>query len=312
VLVVIWIGVPCLGHADDAPSDESYIQRGIALRLLGKNSEALDAFEQAYVLRPTPRAGAQMAVARQALGDWVGAERGLEKALRASNDPWIARYSDALEQALAMVRTHLGWLHVATNVTDGELLLNGLPDRGLAVSEPRRVLAGTLEIEVRATGYVPIRRRLEIAPGAETDVVVALQAAPTPGAVAFAAPNAQFDSTPRNDARHPTAAYVALAAAGVLAVTGVIAWRLREDNVAIYNDDSRCRVGPLTRAERCGGRARTADIAFAVETGAFAVGIVSAALGASLLWATGPRSSRIAGASCALSAALGIVCTGQF
>jgi hypothetical protein len=254
-----------------------------------------------------------MALARQALGDWVGAERGLEKALRTSDDPWISRYGDALEQALATVRTHLGWLHVAANVTDGELLLNGVPDRDLPVSEPRRVVAGTLDVEVHASGYVPIRRRVEIAPGAVTDVVVALEAAaPTPEVVAFATPNAPFDGTPRNDTRHPTAGYIALAAAGVLGGTGVVAWRLREDNVAIYNDDSRCRVGSRTRAEQCGGRARTADIAFAVEIGAFAVGIVSAVFGASLLWATGPRASRTAGASCVPAATLGIVCRGQF
>src|SRR5579859_5344419 len=58
-------------QAEDAGVEsEAHIQRGVQLRLLGANQEALTEFEAAYALTATPRCRAQIALARQALGDW--------------------------------------------------------------------------------------------------------------------------------------------------------------------------------------------------------------------------------------------------
>jgi hypothetical protein len=84
---------------------------------------------------------------------------------------------------------------------------------------------------------------------------------------------------------------------------------VREDNVAVYDDDSRCLVGTLTRAQQCSGRIQVANIALGLEIGAFAAAIAGTAFGAWRIWgASSP--SRVAG-SCG-PAGLGIACGGQF
>lgn len=115
----------------------------------------------------------------------------------------------------------------------------------------------------------------------------------------------------RSSAGRSAGGYVALAAAGVLAGAGVVAWRVREDNLSIYDDDARCLVGEQTRAEQCGGHGRAADLALGVEIGAFAASGISAALAGWLLW--GPSGKRQgARASCLPVLAQAIVCRGTF
>jgi hypothetical protein len=313
------MGATRAAPADDALADsEGLIQRGIDLRLLGKNRDALEAFQRAYALHVTPRGAAQIALARQALGDWARAEQGLDQALRAGDDPWIARYRDALEQALATVRGHLGWLYVEANVTEGVVSVNDADQHALPASEPLRVVAGTIALDVRSTGYISVRRTIEVVPGAATHIVVALErVAVTPAPAALGSPTvpdslqAPLDPGLR-DTRHRAAGYAALAAGGALSVAGLVAWRVREDNVSIYNDDRRCLVSPLTRAEQCAGYAQTANLALGVEIGALAAASISAAIGAWILWTPGARPARTAGARCAPSTGLGVVCGGAF
>lgn len=304
-IIVITASAPPT-RADTPSESESYVQRGINLRRLGKNREALDAFEQAYGLEPTPRAGAQIALAEQAEGDWVDAEPGLEQALRCDGDPWIARYRDALERALATVRTHLGWLDVEANVAHGELVVDNALRHALPSRGPLRVAAGSLEIEVRAPGFVPVRRAIAVAPGAHVHVIVALESMPPSASGAPTADVARVDA-------HPwTSAYVPIAAAVVLAGAGAVAWRVRENDVAIYNDDARCLAGSMTREQQCGGRAQIANVALAVEIGAFAAAGVGAALGGWRLWLSGASPSRVARSSCAPWSGLGVLCEGRF
>ncbi|HEX4352161.1 MAG TPA: tetratricopeptide repeat protein, partial [Polyangiales bacterium] len=62
-------------------SADALISQGVALRKQGKNAEALVDFQRAYQISPSPRAQAQIALAEQALGDWIAAEDGLVSAL---------------------------------------------------------------------------------------------------------------------------------------------------------------------------------------------------------------------------------------
>jgi hypothetical protein len=175
-LVAAIVAAPARAHANDPLSDsDARILRGVELRRAGKNGEALAEFQAAYALLPTPRARVQIALALQALGDWLGAERGLEDGLKSTDDPWIAQYREALEGALATVRAHVGRLIVDVNVTDGELLLNGVVVRSLPFPDPIRVLAGDLDVEVRAFGYAPVHRTVHVEAGAERRETVTLE-----------------------------------------------------------------------------------------------------------------------------------------
>jgi tetratricopeptide (TPR) repeat protein len=330
LVAIALLVAPSTARAEEGGSEsEPYVQRGIELRRAGKNQDALEAFQHAYAIRPTPRVGAQIALARQALGDWVDAERGIEDALRASDDSWIARYRDLLEQALATVRGHLGTLYVEANVSHGDFRLNGLPSEPMpSPDQPIRLAAGTSRFELRAPGYVSVQRTVEIAPRAQVHVVIALEPMAAPGpSIAALAPEAPWvtgspaaspeparealDGTRRRDPRHTTWAYVAFAAAGALTGAGAVAWRVHENNAAIYNDDSRCQASLGTRGQECGTYSQTANVALGLEIAAFAAAAGSAVGGAWLLWAPRARSPRVS-ATCAPWSTLGVLCTTPF
>jgi hypothetical protein len=301
-----------VARADDAPAEsEAHIQQGIALRGDGRNGQALAEFEKAYALFPTPRARAQVALALQALGDWLGAEAGLVEALGAKDDPWIAEYREPLEGALATVRAHLARLLVETSPpAAGELFVNGVRVQAMPLGEPIRVVAGTLEIEVRAEGYAPAHRRLELPPDGDVRQPIALE--PLPSRASFL-PAAPTPAEAPIRAGRPLGGYLALGAAGILAAGGIVAWRVREDNVATWNDDSQCLLGTTqSRGQQCSGVANNADIALGIEIGAFAAAVVSATIGAWLLFKPSPQPARKAVIACAPPYGLGVACWGAF
>ncbi|HLK41636.1 MAG TPA: hypothetical protein VKU41_33035 [Polyangiaceae bacterium] len=307
--------VPRQARADDPHAEaESLIRHGVELRRLGQDGEALDVFRRAYAIDPTPRAGAQAALAHQALGDWVDAERGLAQALGAAADPWIALYREVLEQALAVVRAHLGWLVVDTNAAQAEIRVDGdvetVPD-----ANPIRVPARTLDLEIRAQGREPARRTVDVQPGARVSIFVAMDLEPLHAGTAVASATAAPPPVlvgPRDDTRRRSAGAIAFVAAGVFVVGGVVAWRVREDNVAVYDDDSRCRVGALTREQQCGGHAEAANVALGLEVGSFAIAAASAAWGAWEWWGGAGHGSAAAALPCAPWAGLGVACRGRF
>jgi hypothetical protein len=104
---------------------------------------------------------------------------------------------------------------------------------------------------------------------------------------------------------------ISLGGAGALGVGGLVAWRVRENDVATYNDDSICLVKPVTRGQQCGGYADAAQVALGVEIGAFAAAAVVAGIGAWLVWAPAKPSSPAA-ASCGPLGPLGVACEGRF
>jgi hypothetical protein len=299
---------------------ETYVQRGIELRRAGRNREALASFEKACELDPNPRAIAQAALAHQALGDWVEAEQGLESALTSADDPWIVKFRDVLEGALAIIRSHLGWLDVQTNVATGELVLDGGAAHYELPLAPRiRVLAKKLDFELRSPGRPPFQRTIDVAPGEEVHVAVALDAqAPAPLGPSPVAPAAPApDVAPRSDSEgmqmRRLEGYVAIGVAVASAAAGIVAWRVRENQVAVFNDNSRCLLGTMTREQQCGAQARAANVALGAELGAFAIAGVGAGLGAWLLWpSAAPSNVRTARAVCAPWAGYGIACEGRF
>jgi hypothetical protein len=150
------------GRALAQPADE-LVAEGIALREAGHDERALALFRRAYDRSRSVRALTQIALAEQALGRWVEAERDLERALR-STDTWIEQRRDLLERELARMRSRLGSLRVEANVPNATLRVS---DRTfeLARAKPVRVVAGEQAIEVRADGYLPVRRTVRVPAG---------------------------------------------------------------------------------------------------------------------------------------------------
>lgn len=83
---------------------DALIAEGVARRRAGDDEAALAFFANAYVLDPSPRARAQMALAEQALGRFELAEEHMLEALDEDDHPWIVENRGTLEEALVMIR----------------------------------------------------------------------------------------------------------------------------------------------------------------------------------------------------------------
>jgi hypothetical protein len=156
--------LPVLAQAQADSDVEALLRKGIELRKNGDDDGAYEVFLRAFQTEPSPRAGAQLGLVEQALGDWVHAEEHLGTALAAWDDPWIARNRPDLEQAARYVRRHLGKLDVAG--ADGtELRVNGRDVGRLPLGGPLRVAVGVVILEARLPGRAATLRTTTIRAG---------------------------------------------------------------------------------------------------------------------------------------------------
>lgn len=292
---------------------EEQLQRGIELRKEGRDAEALEAFRVAYQYDKSPRIRAQIAVAEQALGHWVEAERGLLIVLAAKDDSWIKERRAALELALGRVRARLGSIIVQSNVAGAELWIDGSRAVVLPTVDPLRVVVGTHQLEVRAEGYATAQRTVEVASNGRAQERFMLTALPAAGPRSLAAANAST-SAGRSTApvRLSQSTWVAAGLFGGFLTAGATALAIREINAAQYNDASRCVVGSLSRDERCAHYRETANGAEFVAIGAFA-GAALAAVGVGLSLMHDLTAVRTEGVSIACVPSAGsVVCEGRF
>jgi hypothetical protein len=161
--------------ADDG-SAEDLLRAGVKLRHEGLDEAALALFERAAAIASTPVTRAQIALAEQALGRWLESDAQMRVALEAEHDPWIVANRAALDVAHDEIARHLGWLTVdvgAPSAPSVDIHFGGHP---VAPSTETRVVAGSDALEVRAAGYAPSMRRVEVPPGEHTRLVIALTA----------------------------------------------------------------------------------------------------------------------------------------
>lgn len=147
--------------AEDA---SALIDRGIELREQQRDEEALELFERAHRIEPSPRALAQIGLAEQALGRWVEAEEHLRAALAATGDAWIRSRRDVLSQALDEIGRHVGRLEVRSDVDGAEVHVDGRRVATLP-AEPIAVRAGRVELTVTAPGRRAVVRTVEVTGG---------------------------------------------------------------------------------------------------------------------------------------------------
>src|SRR6185437_14986654 len=240
LLVGLALGWAAPARADDP---DALIDQGLELREHGKDADALALFERAYSASPTPRAKAQIALAEQALGRWAAAEKDLVAALASSGDPWIVKYKDALDGALATVRTHLGDLILNGGIAGAEVKVDGEKAAVLPASGPLRLVVGTHTLEVRADGYYPWSQPVTIrsdAPAAVSiEMHVRVEAPATHVAVAPPPPPPPLEYVPVSGARRTAGIAIAISAAAPLAL-GFVGIGLRASEVSAYNSDATC------------------------------------------------------------------------
>ena len=177
--VLLPAGVVLAGDAEGATpaQEEALIKHGIELREQHDDDGALAEFQRAYRLSRGARALAQMALAEQALGRWVDAETHLTQALRRTDDRWIGRNEKLLRQSLTSIQGHTGSLEITGAVAGADILINN--ERVGTFPMPAVLVpAGSVALEIRAPGYLPLIRTVLIPARGLAREQVTLVAAP--------------------------------------------------------------------------------------------------------------------------------------
>lgn len=285
-------GAQAVGEVD------ALVRRGVELRQRGDDAGALAELQRAHARSEEPRVLAQLALAEQAMGRWLDADRHLRAALRSDADPWIARNRPALHQAEEQLGAHLGRLRVAGAVEGAEVYANDERVATLPMAEPARVVAGTNVIEVRAAGYVTMTRRVQVEPGQESRETFAfVREAP---AVTPAAPSASLRLAPpgepevaRGGGAQRAFAWASLATGAAGVGLGVFALMRRDGLVSQY-DQRRDPVCPgtssLTQPTVCASTLDDINAMQALAIGGF-VGGGALALASVVLFATLPSTA---------------------
>jgi hypothetical protein len=168
--------------ADPEAQVDAIIKKAVDLRHQGKDREALVELQRASTIGNPPRLSAQIGLAEQALGLWPAAEKHLKQALDQGEDPWIKKHRNTLDESMTFVQGHLATLDVWGAPDGAEVLVNGEQVGTLPLPSPLRVDAGTTQLSVRATGFLPAVRTLELAVGANQREHVVLLAQSVPAA----------------------------------------------------------------------------------------------------------------------------------
>jgi hypothetical protein len=171
--------------AQDGDNEREY--RHIARIQADRPEEALTRYQGLYEQSRSPRALAQIAGVEAQMSRWVAAEEHITAAL-ASNDRWIERNRPSLSEMQRTIRAHVSDLMIVANVPGAALSVNGESRGTLPLSQPVRVVAGQVRVELSADGFEPLRQSIEATPGrARVELALlrsSLPAAPTPVTVA--------------------------------------------------------------------------------------------------------------------------------
>jgi tetratricopeptide (TPR) repeat protein len=307
--VVLWSGSAAaqLAEPTESGSADELVARGVELRKAGDDRGALDAFSRAYAVDKAPRARAQMALAEQALGRWVDAYDHLQEALRHGEDPWIREHEATLDKALGEIDAQLGSLEVWCNVPGAAISVDGRLLGRAPLPGPVKLVAGQSVLSVVAPDHFDVVRRLQIDAGKLSRAEVTLTR--SAGQVA---PGAR-PTTPAPDegSSRDWLMYGSIGLAAVGVTAGVTGYVIREVNVNLYNDDSRCRQTPeIPRSEECPDEAAAFRRGELIAIVGFSSAAVFGALGL-YLWLDRPKSTKSAALACGASLAR-VACAGTF
>ena len=229
---------------------EPFVQRGIDLRKLGRDGEALAIFEDARLKAPdSVRLKVHLASTHQALGHWVEAERYLSEVLRQPDDSYVRRHRATIDKAYDFVNQRLGSLDVVGEPEGAELVLSGRSVGRLPLPAPVRVPIGSYVIEVRKEGYYSVTRPVAIGGGMLLRESITLGPRPGPGPE-YAQP---LSAASRADDRAGSPRWLTwtLTGTGLVAATvSLVAFQIRENHAQRWNSDS-CLQPGLTRGDVC-------------------------------------------------------------
>lgn len=141
---------------------EQLIQQGIKLRRVGRDDAALERFDRAFNLVPSPRAAAQKGLCLQALGRFTEAEDLLANSLEGDGDPWVQKNRSTIKDSLEDVKTKIGRFEISGTPLGAQVLVDGRVVGQLPLQGMVRINAGPATLEVQADGYIAERNNLAV------------------------------------------------------------------------------------------------------------------------------------------------------
>jgi PEGA domain len=206
--------------AGDDKAADAMISRGLELRREGKSLEALEMFQRAHAIAPSPRTFGQLGLVESAVDHWADAEEHLTAALGSPQDPWVHKNHAPLEQALTLVKTHVGQIAL-TGPAGATVLVSGKNVGALPLPAPVRVTEGSAIVTAAEPGFKPFMMSVPVEPGKETQLRIALE----PVDVAAPAPVAASESSaPGTDLRTHYSRRVWIGGTLIGVGAGVAAW----------------------------------------------------------------------------------------
>lgn len=300
------------------PSLDATIAEALALRVAGRDAEALVILTRAWEATRSPRALAQMARAEQALGRWLDAEQHMTEAL-AADDPWIVARRASLDEERARVRSHLGRIELLGLPDGARVRIDGRGPYAVPFAEPAWSAVGAVLVEVEAPGCYAVARRVVVDAGATTRETITLVHVPTepprapdPAVVApVAAPPPVVAPTPSGLSR-ATLGVVGVTAGAAFVLGGIAAHITRE--VVVSDAASQgCGYDPsgrLVGPSACVDRVSTIDVATALTWTGYVLGAAFVGVGVALV-VSSPRAPAHTTLRCA-PAWGGAMCTLRF
>ena len=113
----------------------------------------------------TPRDQAQHGWEVQSQGHWTEAERCLQQAALVLDDHWIRHHQRELSASLRTIGEHLGNLEITEGVPGARVVVDGVEVATLPMTQPARVVAAPVTVQVIAQGYHTAERHLTIRAG---------------------------------------------------------------------------------------------------------------------------------------------------
>ncbi len=286
LLLAVLLALPAAGGAaDPAAEARAAFRRGADLYKAGKYREAIDAFEAADRLKPSPALQFNIGQAWEKLGDPAAALAAFARYLRldpaASNRESVQRSVKALEGRLAATGRQM--LHVEVDPPGAEVRVDGVPagaapvdaafppgSHALAAAAPGRRTA-TRDVVLPAATSLTVNLVLE--PGQDPAAAPLLAARPPDAPLEATRPDAPPQPAERKNWLGPViAGSVAVVAAGAGLVMGLQAKSAQDALLAGGNDRSQADA----LVSKANGNATTANVLYGVAGAALITGGVLA------------------------------------
>ncbi|MET0387922.1 MAG: tetratricopeptide repeat protein [Polyangiales bacterium] len=130
-------------------------------------------FERAYALKPNARVLRGLGIAALRLGRYSEAKRALSSALTDSQQALTASQREEVLGLLSWMETNLGTIRVQWVEGEPREYELSVDDRSTP-NAPLVLSPGAHRLKVRAPGYLPVERHLEVAAGEEQTLTLAL------------------------------------------------------------------------------------------------------------------------------------------